>query len=71
MHVRTSFFMPTTQTDSEVMMQLLNTKLVTVKQLYVTDDDASEHRTRVAGCDRARIPSPNAGCSESPMGLRR
>ena len=37
-------------------------------QLYVTDAAASEHRARVAGCDRARTP-PNAGCSESPMGL--
>ena len=61
---------PLLSIDSEVMMQLLNTKWVTVTQLYVTDDAASEHRARVAGCDKAR-PPPNAGCSESPMGLRR
>ena len=61
---------PLLSIDSEVMMQLLNTKSVTVTQLYVTNDAASDHRARVAGCDKARLP-PNAGCSESPMGLRR
>ena len=51
------------------MMQLLNTKLVTVTELLLTTPLANIAPVWLAA--RKHVPPPNVGCSESPMGLRR
>ena len=58
---------PVLSIDSEVMMQLLNTKLVTVTELLLTTPLANIAPVWLAATKH--VPPPNVGCSESPMGL--
>ena len=67
--VRTSFSLPPVLgIDSEVMMQLaIEHQLVTVTQLLLTTPLANIAPVWLAATEH--VPPPNAGCSESPMGL--